>query len=517
MASFRGTKKSSSVRLTVNGLILSESYQKCKTYVEQLWKYQGNSFLMPSVKGYLEVDWLEYLNGLRKSLGGQTWAVKKSVVVFVDGVFIGGEEELFSRFSYFYMFKTPTADKIRADAKKEYLEYLNKDNLLYVYFEIAVSGEFIGTMLFQLRADMLPKTCTWFALHCDPSNPIEDSYKGSNIHRICKRGWFQAGRTDCSDPWLMDDESFCYKHDRRGILSFANEGKGTNYTEFFVTFKPSSWMDQYYVAFGRLVEGSSVLSRIENIECTYESPDDPVTIEKCGLAKVGMGKRMPVTARMKGLTVGVPHIQPDTFMDLVFDRFCEVLFDRLDAEVKLKFHQEWIGEMLWEKVHELMCAKGPPEDVLDLKDRPSMEYSQDLYLAGLYGHRDIPDHYITKMLHQLVEEAVERSGVVKMAQSVVDFILDLVKSESEAVTEVMAENVVEYLIDNVYRIIFGEEGTSQEGIISRSLSQILMGAKDDTTSTPDNFQEMLPEGRLSTKTLVVKYIWQSLMKVLDTD
>uniref|UniRef100_A0A1B6HXX2 PPIase cyclophilin-type domain-containing protein n=1 Tax=Homalodisca liturata TaxID=320908 RepID=A0A1B6HXX2_9HEMI len=511
------------VALKVNGLILSESYQKCKIYVEKLRKYHRNDFLVPSVKGFLEVDWLEYLSRLRKGIGGQTWAVTKGVVVFVDGIFIGGEEELFSRFCSVYKFKLPGAEAIRAAAKKEYLHYLDKENLIYVYFEIAVSGKFAGTMLFELRADMLPKTSTWFALHCDPSNHMGYSYKGSSIHRICKSGWFQAGRDQVYNPKFMEDESFCYKHDRRGILSFANEGKCTNRTEFFVTFKPSMWMDQYYVAFGRMVEGSSVLNRIENTKCTYETPDDLITIEDCGLAKVGMGKRMPEMQRMKGLTIGEPHIDPETFMDLIFEKFCAVLFERLDTEVKFKFHQQWIGEMLWERVHAVLYTKIPPPDVLDLKDRSSKEYFMEHYLAGLYGLRDIPDHYIHKILNQLVEDAVERSGIIKMAESIVELILDLVKKRSEAITQGMVDDLVEYVINNVYRIVFGQDEAidrpPQEGMISKSLSKVLSEIKYTETTVNDLQSTLLQgselEGHSSTKKIVVEYIWESLLNFLE--
>ena len=39
-------------------------------------------------------------------------------------------------------------------------------------------------------------------------------------------------------------------HDSPGILGMVNEGRNTNSSQFYITLKPSTWMDKQYVAFG---------------------------------------------------------------------------------------------------------------------------------------------------------------------------------------------------------------------------------------------------------------------------
>lgn len=46
------------------------------------------------------------------------------------------------------------------------------------------------------------------------------------------------------------DESYCISHNRRGILSMANNGKHSNESQIIVSLKPNTWMNYRYVAFG---------------------------------------------------------------------------------------------------------------------------------------------------------------------------------------------------------------------------------------------------------------------------
>ncbi|XP_049947687.1 uncharacterized protein LOC126455973 [Schistocerca serialis cubense] len=49
---------------------------------------------------------------------------------------------------------------------------------------------------------------------------------------------------------IFPDESYCISHNRRGVLSMANDGRHTNGSQFIITLQPALWMDYYYVAFG---------------------------------------------------------------------------------------------------------------------------------------------------------------------------------------------------------------------------------------------------------------------------
>lgn len=47
------------------------------------------------------------------------------------------------------------------------------------------------------------------------------------------------------------DESFAVCHSKSsGMLGMVNHGRNTNNSQFYITLKPSPWMDKQYVAFG---------------------------------------------------------------------------------------------------------------------------------------------------------------------------------------------------------------------------------------------------------------------------
>ncbi|XP_054282088.1 probable inactive peptidyl-prolyl cis-trans isomerase-like 6 [Macrosteles quadrilineatus] len=518
-------RKINPVSIKVVGLILSEAYQRCKLFAQRLYKHHKKKFLQPSITGFLDMDWEDFIRKLRKDIGGKTWSAK-SVLVFLNDSCLGGEEELFNHFRNF-LYEGPSQETIKELAKKEYVQHLNKGNLIYVYFELSLGGDYMGTLLFQLRHDFLPKSCMWFTEFC-----THDwfTYKGTKIQRVCKRGWFQSCDITNHNKWsqdTIDDENYCYKHDRRGILSFANEGKHTNRFQFFVTFEPAGWMDGKYVAFGRLVEGADVLRRIENTPCTYEKPDKDIVITNCGLAKVGLGRDIDPSLRLKGITVGEPHIHLEFFEEIIFERFDQMLFDRLDEEVKKIIGEQWIIELIWSKIMYEVSTKRPPvEDVLDVRETSSRELSVERYIAGLYGLSEIPDKFIRELIEEAIDRSIKMSGVKMIAASIVNFLMH--RAYNEAINKTISKATVHSLVEEVSRIVYGE--VQPEQLPLKESSSLLMTVKEVLSKIPslktslsDLKKRVGVEERdgdyskeqLSTKESVAAFVWGFLMEMLE--
>ena len=155
------------------------------------------------------------------------------------------------------------------------------------FLSIAQGAEPIGKLELELYDDVVPKTVQNFVSHMR-----NNKYTGTKFHRIIRNFMAQGGDFENGDGTggssiygkTFPDENFRLGHSQRGVLAMANAGKDTNGSQFYITFRATSHLDQKHVVFGQVVGGMDVLARMEKTPTgARDVPKKAITIIDCGV------------------------------------------------------------------------------------------------------------------------------------------------------------------------------------------------------------------------------------------
>lgn len=167
-----------------------------------------------------------------------------------------------------------------------------------VYAEFNTSK---GTTIAELYFEETPLTVANFvALAEGEHEGVTDStkigknfYDGLIFHRVIKDFMIQGG-----DPQGNGRGGPGYKfaneivdslqHSKKGILSMANSGPGTNGSQFFITLKETPWLNGRHTVFGEIVEGIEIIDSIGATETLPgDKPKDSIVINTVKIIRKG--------------------------------------------------------------------------------------------------------------------------------------------------------------------------------------------------------------------------------------
>jgi peptidyl-prolyl cis-trans isomerase A (cyclophilin A) len=157
-------------------------------------------------------------------------------------------------------------------------------NEIYASFDTS-EGKFKA----KLYADKAPKTVENFVGLAEGTKTGKPFYDGTIFHRVIPDFMIQGGcpeGTGRGGPGYRFDDEFhpSLKHSKKGLLSMANAGPGTNGSQFFVTVAATPWLDNKHSIFGEIVEGYDVVDKISKVP--RGAQDRPVKEVKVNSVKI---------------------------------------------------------------------------------------------------------------------------------------------------------------------------------------------------------------------------------------
>jgi len=178
-------------------------------------------------------------------------------------------------------------------AKKTPVPEFTKEQLLkgygpgtYVVFHTTM-----GNILCRLFTDKAPLTCKNFIGLAEGTKEWTDPrtgkkvkkrfYDGLTFHRVIPGFMIQGGcplGNGRGGPgyYFKDEFHPSLKFDRAGLLAMANAGPNTNGSQFFITEKPTPWLNNRHTIFGEVLKGMDVVKKIARVPVVDKRTNKPV-------------------------------------------------------------------------------------------------------------------------------------------------------------------------------------------------------------------------------------------------
>lgn len=159
--------------------------------------------------------------------------------------------------------------------------------------QVAVIKTDMGEMVAEFWPDVAPKTVENFKKLAN-----DKFYDGTAFHRVVKGFMIQGGdpltkdesaesRWGTGDPGYKIDAEFNEKKHVKGVLSMARVSNPNSAgSQFFIMLGEAPSLDNKYTAFGKLIKGEDVLTKIGEVETRNAGGEKSRPVKRIGVKSI---------------------------------------------------------------------------------------------------------------------------------------------------------------------------------------------------------------------------------------
>ncbi len=178
---------------------------------------------------------------------------------------------------------------------------------LYVTFQLSHMGQPVGKIVGKLYEKESPVTVKNFVdlalgkkAWLNPKTGKKLAvplYNGLTFHRVIPDFMIQGGDpsgdgTGGTDS-IVDEFHPSLEFTKPGLFAMANAGPRTGSCQFFITEKPTPWLNGRHTIFGEVIEGMELensLARVPRGRAAQDRPNDPIVMTKVTITRYPLGQ-----------------------------------------------------------------------------------------------------------------------------------------------------------------------------------------------------------------------------------
>ncbi|XP_074107004.1 putative inactive peptidyl-prolyl cis-trans isomerase-like 6 [Cotesia typhae] len=152
MSSNRSNNSFEQYKIRLEGSMSALVFQKSKYCVLKLHQHLPYKFIAPEINEMYQIEWYDYLEKIRRTIGGKTWISDTQVIVHLNDEYIGNHSDLFNFVNQNFTINLPINTEFYENLINEsFKKFIDNPNRKFIYLKFSIDGALLGTLIFMIN------------------------------------------------------------------------------------------------------------------------------------------------------------------------------------------------------------------------------------------------------------------------------------------------------------------------------------------------------------------------------